>query len=347
MASPTYLDFPLLKQNVQKILQIFKANPDKLKAHEIATPVLESMTHDPAVMREIIRLNISQPGFFNRLHYPAPNMQVARTPYFDYVVNCWIPLPDKATNISTKALHHHGPMMLSTATAFGPGYEHWMLTYPESIDRDKELYRMDLIEVAPHRRHHVSFVDKYIVHVPMYIPSLTITYALWSNSRPTTWRDRLKAMPAIKRNAAMLRKIGKKLGLTKALDLKMEEYLDYYPVEGGFKGVRNRDDVEFKRGPVSDYLPSIFHIIQETGNADLADEITGFIRREPELSESDRKLALSLVDDLKAGRPIPSKLTDGLHYGFYHSNFTREAIERALQTQPATAPAKPEPALAH
>ena len=344
MASPTYLDFPLLKDDVGQIIKVFKANPDKNRAHELSTPILVAMTHNPAVLREIIRLNMAQPGFFNRLHYPAPNMQVARTPYFDFVVNCWIPLPDKDTNISTKALHHHGPMMLSTATAFGPGYEHWMLTYPEPIDRERELFRMDLIEAAPHRKHHVSFVDKYIVHVPMYIPSLTITYALWSNSRPTTWRDRLKAMPVMKRNAAKLRAIGKKLGLTKALDLKMEEYLDYYPVEGGFKGVRNRDDVEFKRGPVSDYLPSIFHIIQETGQADLADEIGTLVRAEPDLAETDRALALKLVDQLKSGQPIASKLTDGLHYGFYHSNFTREAIEKALQTQP-TAKAKAEPVL--
>jgi hypothetical protein len=336
----TFAEFPELKRFVTEILGIFKANADKTKAHEISKPLLEAMTHNPQVMTEIIRLNIAQPGFFNRTHYPSPSMQVARTPYFDFVVNCWIPLPDKVTNISTKALHHHGPMLLSTATAFGPGYEHWMLTFPQPIDHEQELFRMDLIEAAPHRLHHVSFVDKYIVHVPMYVSTLSITYALWSNSRPTTWKDRMKALPMFRRNAALLRNVGKKLGLTKTLDLKMEEYLDYYPVNGGFKGVRNRDDVEFKRGPVSDYLPSIFHIFQETGNAQLAEEIKGFINHDPDLSEENRKLALSLVQDLTAGRPIPSKLTDGLHYGFYHSNFTRESIEHALQTQPATELAK-------
>lgn len=347
MATPSYLDFPLLKEHVSQILRIFKIQPDKTKAHKLSTPILEAMTYDPAVMREIIRLNIVQPGFFNKTHYPAPSMQITRNAYFDFVVNCWIPLPDRATNISTKALHHHGPMMLSTATAFGPGYEHWMLSSPEPIDRENEMFRMDLIANEMHRMHHVSFVDKYIVHVPLYIPSLTITYALWTNSVPTTWKDRLKAVPVLKRNAAKLRSMAKSLGLTKALDLKMEEYLDYYPVDGGFKGVKCRDDVEFKRGPVSYYLPSIFHIIQETGQADLADEIAGLIRKEPALSKSDRDLANSLVDDLKAGRPIESKLCEDLHFGFYHSNFTREAIENALQTQPASGSVvELEPALA-
>lgn len=335
MEKVTFAAFPELKRSVSELIGIFKANPDKTKAHEISKPVLEAMTHNPQIMTEIIRLNIAQPGFFNRTHYPSPSMQVARTPYFDFVVNCWIPLPDKATNISTKALHHHGPMLLSTATAFGPGYEHWMLTFPQPLDQEQELFKMELIEAAPHRLHHVSFVDKYIVHVPMYVSDLSITYALWSNSRPTTWKDRIKSISLFRRNAALLRNVGKKLGLTKALDLKMEEYLDYYPVAGGFKGVRNRDDVEFKRGPVSDYLFSIFHIFQETGNAQLVEEIKGFIIQDRDLTEENRTLALRLVEDLKAGRPIPSKLTDGLHYGFYHSNFTREKIEQALQTQPS------------
>ncbi len=341
MAIPTYRDFPLLNSYVGQILEVFKANPDKTKAHKISTPIMESMTHNPEVLREIIRLNMAQPGFFNKFHYPAPSMQVVRNPYFDFVVNCWIPLPDKSSNVSTKALHHHGSMLLSTATAFGPGYEHWMLTFPKVIDRESELFHMDLIEAAPHYLHHVSFVDKYIVHVPMYISSLTLTYALWTNSRPTTWKDRLKAIPMMKRNSAALRKIGKSLGLTKALDLKLEEYLDFYPTEAGFKGVRNRDDVEFKRGPVSDYLPSIFHVIQKTGQSDLADEIAELVKNERDLKPLDRELALALVDDLKSGRVIESKLTEGLHYGFHHSNFSREAIELALKAQSR----KPERAL--
>ena len=345
MKYPTYQDFLILKDRIGQILKVFQENSEKSKAHELSTPILQAMTNDPEVMRQIIQLNVRQPGFFNKTHYPSPSMTVARNAYFDFVVNCWIPLPDKSTNISTKALHHHGPMLLSTATAFGPGYEHWMLSYPELINRDEELFRMDLIEAGPHGQHHVSFVDKYVVHVPMYIPSLTITYALWSNSRPTTWRDRIKAVPIMKRNSAVLRKVGKSMGLTKALDLKMEEYLDFYPVEGGFKGVRNRDDVEFKRGPVSDYLPSIFHVIQETGNADLVNEVESMIHQEKAFTESDRNLALSLVDQLKQGIPIESRLTDGLHYGFHHSNFSREAIERALCSQPSASASGLQPVL--
>ena len=63
------------------------------------------------------------------------------------------------------------------------------------------------------------------------------------------------------------------------------------------------------------------------------DEIAELVKNERDLKPLDRELALALVDDLKSGRVIESKLTEGLHYGFHHSNFSREAIELALKAQ--------------
>jgi hypothetical protein len=329
----TYKDFPALRKNVDEILAIFKANPDKHAAHKAATPILEAMTHDPQVLADILELNFSQPGFFARTNYPVPNLGIDSNPYFDMHVNCWVPLPDKNTNMSTKALHHHGPMLLSTATAFGPGYEHWMLSFPERIDEHSDLYGMQLIDRSHHYRHHVAFVDKYIVHVPMYIPSLTMTYALWTNSKPTTWRDRLKRVKFFQRNQAKLRKLLTQMGLAKALDIKPLENLDFYPADGGFKQLRFRDQVEFKRGPTSDYLQSIFYVIQQTSGDRYADRIEQIVKAEPKLAAADREIALSLIAKLRSGEEIEPKMTAELHYGFEYANFTAEQIEHALATQ--------------
>lgn len=326
----SYSDYPELAKAVKELLGIFRSNPDKDQAHRLATPVLEAMTHNPQVLDDIVAMNIETPGFFARTNYPVPSLSINSNAYFDIGVNCWVPLPDRDTNMSTKALHHHGPMLLSTATAFGPGYEHWMMTMPEPIEGSSGLFSMELIDRSHHARHHVAFVDKYIVHVPMYIPSLTLTYALWSNSKPTTWVDKLKRVKWIASRKAALRRLLVRLGLAKTLDLKPLEYLDYYPVEGGFKQLRNREDIEFKRGPVSDYLRSIFYVIQQTTGNKFADRIEAIVKAEPKLTESDRTLALDLVGKLKRNEEIEPRLTPGLHYGIEYANFTAERIVDSL-----------------
>ncbi len=87
------------------------------------------------------------------------SIPVGLNPFFHLVAHCWIPLPGRETHISTKAIHHHGDLLLSSVTIFGPGYEHWMFTLPEPIDALQGLYTMELIEAAAHPQDHVAFVD--------------------------------------------------------------------------------------------------------------------------------------------------------------------------------------------
>ena len=82
MAILTYRDFPLLKGYVEQILEVFKANPDKTKAHKISTPVMKSMTQNPEVLREIIRLNMAQPGFFVSFTIQPRRWRLSATPIF-------------------------------------------------------------------------------------------------------------------------------------------------------------------------------------------------------------------------------------------------------------------------
>ena len=166
--------------------------------------------------------------------------------------------------MSTKAIHHHGDMLLTTATAFGTGYEHWTFATPCVVDAKREIYELKVLEQAPHPKNHVAFVDAYIAHLPLYPPDLTITYALWSSRFPTTWKDKLKRQPLLQNNSKRLRDLAAKIGLAKQLELKVVEYFDFYPSAEGFRGIKSRE--EFARTNNEDYLSSLFQIIQETGN---------------------------------------------------------------------------------
>ena len=109
----------------------------------------------------------------------------------------------------------------------------------------------------------------------------------------------------------------------------MVEYFDFYPTEGGFCGIRER--TEFERGPNEDYLQSLFHVCQATGNERLAAVALEVVESGAEKIENPR-LVRKLAEDLRAGRRVEGRLSP-THYGVPRANFTREETERALAAQ--------------
>lgn len=312
----------------QELERIFSATADKREAHDRARGVLADMAGDREVVTDALRRRIRSSGGLCRSHYPVVSLDVVSTPNVDIVLNCWIPLADRATDVTTKAIHHHGPLLLTTTTAFGPGYDHWLFTPPELIDPERERFTMDVIERGPHPLHHQAFVDANVAHVPMFVSDLTITLACWSTSSATTWRDRVKRVPALQRNSSRLRRLATRAGLASALELKNVVYFDFYPGDEGFVGMRDRK--EFDLGPTADYLQSLLHVVQRTGNEDLASDIAA-----DAVAPSDRPLFDALRAAMHAGEPIEAVLSEG-HHDVPFANFTRDDIERALAHQATT-----------
>lgn len=313
-----------LSTHLTALRNAFAGTKDKYASHERARPVLQEMAASPSVFTAILTNHLERADALDRMHYPVVSLDIETNTHFGLVANCWIPLPDRDTNISTKAIHHHGSMLLTTVTAFGPGYEHWMFTTPQAVGADCELYAMRLLERTPHPTGHAAFVDANIGHVPFYPASLTITLALWSSKQPTSWKDSLKRVPALHKHSMVLRGLATSLGLRRALELNIPRYFDFFPDTGGFRGMKERE--EFGRGPNDDYLYSLFHIAQKTGNQALAP----IVRTRMNAATLNRDLVGRLVDDLERGRPIEGRLSQG-HYGIPYANFGADAIERALE----------------
>jgi hypothetical protein len=307
---------------------VFRASHDKHEANRRSRAVLEEMSGDAAFLADALAAHLRAPGSLNQKHYPVVGFNVDLNPQFGLVVNCWIPLPDRKSDVSTKAIHHHGDMLLSTVNAFGPGYEHWTFTRPELIDGGRERYEMRLLERTPHPLNHVAFVDSYIPHLPFYPSETSITYALWTSRFPVTWKDRVKRIPVFQKNSAALRGLAVKAGLARKLELKVVEYFDFYPTADGFCGIRER--TEFERGPNEDYLYSLFHVMQATGNDGLVTLVEERLASGEEIESP--QLVRRLCADLRAGRTIEGRLSP-THYGVPRANFTREETERALAAQ--------------
>ena len=315
----------MLSRYTSALTEIFKQVPDKREAHRRSRGVLGDMAVDASVVTDILRRHLSQPEALNSRHYPVVAVTVEENPYYTLVMHGWIPLPDGASDVTTKAIHHHGTMLLTSVTAFGPGYEHWMFSRPQPVDPERELYTMRVIEHGPHPLHHCAFVDAYIAHVPLYPASFTITLALWSGSARTTWKDVLKRLPMMKGREAELRRLAVRVGLAPALELKVVDYFDFYPAAGGFKGMKER--IEFDRGPNADYLQSLFHVVQQTGNEALGDLVEGHLEADRALE--DAGLVRQLLGRLRQGHRIDGRLSP-CHVGISHANFSRRDIERAL-----------------
>ncbi len=313
-----------LRQYTARLLRVFETTRDKREAHRKASEILASMTADPVVITAILAQNLSSSGFFNQQHYPVVALHVERNAYYHLVANCWIPLPNHATNISTKAVHHHGTMLLSTATAWGPGYEHWLFTLPRETESLESVYSAAIIERGPHPRHHIAFVDSFTAHLPFYPRSLTITLALWSSESPVDWKDHVKKLPILQKQSGRLRGLAAQFGLARKLDLKIVQNFDFYPLEKGLCAMPAR--IEFRRGPNEDFLYSLFHVLQETGNENLVP----LVRKRVSEEKIDNPGLLSrLLDDLESGRQIEGRLSPG-HYDVPGLNFTAEELERAL-----------------
>ncbi|HBB89338.1 MAG TPA: hypothetical protein DC047_17170 [Blastocatellia bacterium] len=317
-----------MKRYIDALKKIFASAPNKHEANYRSQPVLEEMSNDPGFFTNVLEKHLQTDGSLNTRHYPVVGIDIELNHLFGLVANCWIPLPDRASDVSTKAIHHHGEMLLSTVTAFGPGYEHWTFKKPVAVDPTSESYSLGLIEHGPHPLHHVAFVDSYVAHLPFYPPAMTITYALWSSKFPSNWKDRLKRVPILQQNSARLKEVAARVGMTRHLDLKVVEYFDFYPTPQGFRGIRERK--EFERGPNADYLPSLFQVIQETGNEHLAPLLKRQLNSGRTLENPE--LLRQLIQQLESGLTIEGRLSS-THYGIERANFSKQDLEVALAAQ--------------
>ncbi|MBC7451715.1 MAG: hypothetical protein H7259_09530, partial [Cytophagales bacterium] len=94
----------------ESLTAIFKRLQPR-EAHMEAKELLLEMAKDADVFMEIVRRNILSPGFFSiKRNNPVIVLSIADNPYITIVANFWLPLPDRAINISHQSVHHHGKL---------------------------------------------------------------------------------------------------------------------------------------------------------------------------------------------------------------------------------------------
>jgi hypothetical protein len=315
-----------LSRYTRPLSRMFEETRDMRRAHERAVPILQELAADKSFLSTLFEAHLHREGALNTRHYPSLGIEIAQTPKFNLVANCFLPRAAWGERITANSIHHHGSLYLTTVTAHGPGYEHWRFSRPELIDPDRSLFRVKLLDRQMHVRQHVSFVDSHMPHAVMFPDSLTVTFALWSSNRAAPWRDQLRKLPFFQARKAFFLRAAKRLRLARFFGINVVEYFDYFPVEDGLEGMRER--IQFQRGPNEDYLYTLFHVIQATDNAGLGDVVRERLTRDPKVEQP--ALIQKLLDDLRADRSIPFRFSAGVHDPLKHMNFAAADIERCL-----------------
>jgi hypothetical protein len=312
-------------QYVAALHRELRSSSDKLAAHLRCHPILLDMSGDSALFRAILEQHILKPGSLNATHYPVVALDIHEIDGYDgLVANCWLPLPGRETHVSIKSIHDHASWILTTITIFGPGYEHWTFTRPEPLDRAQQLYAMEVRERSPHPLHHVAVVEADVPHLPFYPPSLTVTLSFWTNQSPKKGQSQTPAEDAHQERQSAVTACKDGPGENVQSEDVVEQ-LEFYPVAEGFRGLKER--IEFELGPNEDYLYSLFHVIQQTGNEELAPLIEHRLNGNDAIENPT--LVRSLISDLRSGQPIEPRLSSG-HYGLPGANFTLQELEGAI-----------------
>jgi hypothetical protein len=250
---------------IQKLVKIFQQLSPRV-AHEQAQPLLSQMVSDESFLIEIAKDNLKQPNFLRKTrHYPTLAMQIFENADFHLVANLWPKLPEGEKSRSHQSIHHHGRLLLSTAAAFGPGYETIIFKQGFVTNPQTNETAMSIDRISHHQWGQIDFVDTYQPHLVFYPPDFSITYALWSKDKKSSV-DGIKKQKWVQNFKQPLTKIIKSLGLTEFANVNVVENFDFYPE--GQKLFLLKDRLTYSNGTNENFLQNIFWGLQKIGFKD-------------------------------------------------------------------------------
>jgi hypothetical protein len=246
--------------DIRKIIEIFKSQ-DRYEAHEEVAPILKKLALDKNFLFEMIRFNLSNPEYLYKVrHYPTLAMEIFENETFSFGANLWLPLPNRSTNISLQSIHHHGNLLLSTISSFGPGYDSILFKKGFQIDMKTEEVKMEVDKIYHNSLYHLEFIDAYTPHVVFYPNDFSITYALWSTNKPQT-KEIFKKIGILRKIKKPLSAVLKFTGLDHLIGVNTVTYFDFYPEGNKLKGLKKR--ITYKVGTNENFLQNVFHALQK------------------------------------------------------------------------------------
>lgn len=192
---------------LENIRKIFQNSKSQYEAHLKSHVILYRMAKEKEVLFEILKKNMLRPGFFMQTGCsPDFQMNLFDDTRFSLYATFFVPLPDKRTNISYHAMHHHSDHILSTVSVMGPGYTSLIFKQGLSVNKRLGEVEIELEKYCAHTHLNVEFIDTETAHTVFYPSDISITYALWSNHKILSNIDKFKKSTLIQNNKLGLKK---------------------------------------------------------------------------------------------------------------------------------------------
>lgn len=312
-----------LNHYVTEIASIFQKEKDRYRAHQLATPVLKAMGADREVLFDVFRKSLSDDEFISKIrHYPTLAFEIYQDKNVGISGNCFMPVPDRRTDLSVVSIHHHGKLLLTTVAAFGPGYHSLLFKKGFTIDKDSLITKLEVQKDYQFTEGSIEFVDSDQPHVVFFPSGPSITYAMWAYRDVQAATQLLKNTFLVRKFKEPIRRTLKILGLVDKAGINVVEYLDFYPESGQIKALKDR--VVFEGGDNENFLNNVFYVLQTAGfnDFDFLDQLKS--------KHPSNRILHELIDKLKNSIPISDLFYD-FHKNVKYVNFPKKEIMEAIQ----------------
>ncbi len=308
-----------LDSYLDQLKVIFREN-DYRVAHEKAKSILLSMAKDKSVLFDIIRQNLSAPGFFSQKRInPVIAFEIIKNKDFSITAHCWMPLPDRATNMTHQSVHHHGRLLLTSVSPFGEGYESIIFKKGFELNKEQGTAKMQIEKIYKNPCHNIEFIDSFTPHVVFYPSDFSITYAMWSYDKKDGLIATLRQSKFMQSNKKIVMNVLRKLGVLNRIGVNVLEYFDFYPEKKQLNALKDR--VMYPVGSNENFVHNVFYILQRVGFDDLE-----FIKKlKTQLSPEERTVVEKPMNHFLNGEPIQD-LFDPVHLNIPKINFSKEEL---------------------
>jgi hypothetical protein len=246
-------------------------------AHRKAAPIFAEMARSRDVLFDIIRKNLGNPDYLRQSRInPVIAMSIGKSDIYEFIFHGWLPLPDRSTAVSHQSIHHHGNLLLTSVSPFGPGYDSILFKQGIEIDPTTEVAKLHVAKYYRNGFQNLEFVETDTAHIVFYPPEFSITYAFWTTDRaPAKLVSAGKGMNFLRQYKKPIKKALEFVGLSKSLGLNTTRYLDYYLDGDVIRAMKDR--VMYPVGTHANFVQNVFHILQKIGFDD-----SHFIRNLPD-----------------------------------------------------------------
>ena len=311
-----------LNHYVSAIASIFKQEKNRYEAHRKAAPVLKEMGADKEVLFDVFRKNLLDEAFINKpRHYPTIAFEIFQDDNVGISGNCFMPLPDRSTDLSFQSIHHHGKLLLTTVAAFGPGYESIVFKKGFVVNKENQTASMQIEKQYQFGPGNMEFVDSDQPHVVFFPKDASITFAMWAYAKSNAATQGLKNSFLIKKFKEPIRKGLKALGLLDKAGVNLVENFDFYPEQKQIKVLKNR--INFQEGTNENFLTNVFYVLQRAGFND-TEFLQSLKKKYP-----DHKVLHQLIDRFVSGATIKDEFYD-FHKNVKYVNLSKQDILNAF-----------------